>query len=271
MTQPLLVRGRGGPQVWTRRQRAWTPDAIGGLVARLLASDVAQADNTAVSSWTGRVSAFAFTQATGSKQPTYYSSTSAHLINGQPTVYFDGTDDLLRYNGLVTSASSGHLIAVVRMVALTVGTTGTVACTADEASTARYLYWGVDRPVSDGRVNLSQRNNDTAENLSSTTTAVPIAAGAVALEWASDSSAYSFRVNGTTQSKTVTAGADNGDWAGDTSARDNTVVGCLKRTAEINFGNFDAAELLWVDGALSAGDRTELNSYINTQYGITMA
>src|SRR5262245_14425997 len=50
-----------------------------------------QADNTALSTWTdGSAHHNDLTQASAGLKPTYYSTTSAKLINGKPTVWFNG-------------------------------------------------------------------------------------------------------------------------------------------------------------------------------------
>ncbi len=72
----------------------WTTDPVHGVWA----SDplwTPPADGGAVSSWRngGSVGTPNFTQATGTKQPTYRASTAA--FNNKPTVQADGTDDSL--------------------------------------------------------------------------------------------------------------------------------------------------------------------------------
>lgn len=251
---------------------AWEPDDLAGIAVWLRADDVAGADASQVTTWTDRIGAFQFTQATSSKKPTYYSSTSAHLINGQPTVYFDGVDDLLRVASII-SPSSGHVIVVGQIVSLpaTGANPETIFCSCDEAGPVRTWINRLTRPESDTNIAVSQRENDTTDVVQATTTALSV--GTVyALEWSSDSSAYGFRVNGTSQSKSATSGSDTGDWMADTTLRDSMAIGCTKFTSEIQFSNIDIAEIIVVsNSSISAGDRTSLNSYLNTRYGITMS
>lgn len=240
----------------------WDPDDISGLVARWLASDIAQADGSAVASWVDRIGSFDAAQATGSKQPLYYSAGATHPINSQPVVHLDGSD-ILVYAGTISTATSGHVFAVMRDHA---GTAAALLSTADEASTSRHLYFGT---ATSDVMRIVQRNADT-EDVINGSTARALNTPYLA-EWSSTGTAYGMRNNNTVQTLTVAAGADNGDWFGDTSARDNVTIGGLKNTGESLFIQADVAELIVVDGAISAGDRTNLNSYITTTYGLTLA
>lgn len=256
MPAPLMTRRRA--------VRPWSPDRLSNLGLRLVASDLAQADASATSSWTDRVAASAFTQATGAQQPLYYTSTSTHLIGGRPCVHFDGVNDLLRYTGDLTSALLGHvfIIAKPHAVAADVG----LLTTADEAGTQRFL---LAMATATSKVRAQQRNADTLDQVNGDTTLV--ADTNYLLEWASDGSAYSMRVNNTVQGKTVVSGADLGDWFGDTTLRDNVVVGALKRTTESNFFSGDIAEIIGLTDAISATDRISLNAYITSTYALTLA
>ena len=81
----------------------FAPTDIAGLLLWLKADALALSDGAAVSSWTdssgnGRH----FTQATGTRQPLYKSG----IIGGKPVVRFDGTDDLLTHAGVSTGSNS---------------------------------------------------------------------------------------------------------------------------------------------------------------------
>lgn len=243
---------------------AWTPASLTGIAAWLRADDLSgQADASAVSSWVDRVGSYNFEQATGSKQPTFYKTTSVELIGGQPTVSFDG-GDLLRYAGTIASATSGHALVV---------------CMLDNAATAnQHLYGSHDEATTTrnaelltnvSKVRWIQENADTPEifngstTLSSTTPYV--------LEVASSGTAYESRVNGAIQTLSFIAGSNNGDWFGDTTARDNVTIGARKSTTESLFFTGVIAEIIQVDNSnLSAGERTSLNTYLNDRYGFSL-
>ena len=70
-----------------------TPDKISGLKAWWKADSLGLTDGTAVSSWgDSSASGIALTQATSANQPIF----KTNIINGQPVVRFDGSNDRLR-------------------------------------------------------------------------------------------------------------------------------------------------------------------------------
>lgn len=242
----------------------WSPARLANLGAWLVASDVAQADASAAATWTGRVGN-AFAQATGSKQPLYYSSTSAHLINGRPCLHFDGVDDLLVFVGTLTTSLLGHIFVVMQAHSFT--SSPGIVSSADEAGTQKFTMAQI---LNTAFMRVTQRNADSVDQVNATTTTL-VADTDYLLEWASSGTVYDLRVNNTVQAKSVSLGADNGDWFGDTADRDNFVIGALKRTTEVNQFNGDIAEIIVLNAAIPAADRTSLNAYITENYGITLA
>lgn len=245
----------------------WYPSQISGVVAWLRAADmdVSRDDGGTVSSWVDRISALNFAQNFTSQRPFFYVSTAAHLINSQPCVHFDGSNDFVRYAGTLTTGIAGHIFVVMKAHSFT--STPSIVTSADEASTTRLLLAKLD--VS-GVAQATQQDTGTADQIRATTTTL-VAETPYLVEWASSGTVYDLRVNNTVQAKSVISGVDNGDWFGDTSARDNVVIGALKRTTETNFFDGDIAEVVIVDGAISAGDRTLFNTYITARYGLTLA
>lgn len=69
----------------------------GGLTAWFKADDLSGADGSAVTSWAnGALNGYDVTQGNATNQPKLYNSTSAKLINFNPALEFDGTNDYLR-------------------------------------------------------------------------------------------------------------------------------------------------------------------------------
>lgn len=249
---------------------AWTPASLTGISCWLRADDLnAQADASAVSSWVDRIAARDFAQATGSKQPTFYKTTSAKKIGGQSAVWFDG-GDLLRFAGTIGSPTSGYVIAVLKMETLpAVAANYAIWSSADEATAVRQVDRLISRPVSATVVRMLQRNNDTSDFLDGNT-GLAISTDYV-LEWSSTGTAYGAKVNNTVQTLTVGGGSDTGDWDGDTSDRDNMVIGARKNSAEGLFLAGGLAEIIAVNDAnMSAGERTSWNAYALARYGITL-
>lgn len=248
----------------------WDPGDLNGIVLWLRADDLAAlGDGASVASWVGR-KGNTFAQATGTKQPKVYTSTTAHLIGGQPAVTFDGTDDLLVLPLLFGSPQSGSIVAVLRVNAIAVAATASIFTASDEATTTKSFRANIARPTSDVVLQTRQENTDTADTVSSATTPLTIGTAYV-VEWSSTGSAYGFRVNDVAQAKTVIGGSDNGDWIGDSTARDNAVLGGLKRTTESTFASIDLAELFRTDNAtMSSDERALLNPYLNNRYGFSL-
>lgn len=250
------------------RRTRWSPAALPGVSLWLRADDLnGQADASAVSSWVDRIGSYDFAQATGAKQPTFYKTTSARLINGQPTVHFDGVDDLLRYAGVIGSPTSGHIVIVCQMTVPAPTGNGTLLSTADEASATRQVDCVVATPVATALIRQIQRNNDTADGLTGDTALTSDTD--YLLEWSSNGTTTAMRVNTTAQTITVSFGANNGDWWGDTADRDNVVLGARKNSSESLFFTGDIAEIIAVNGqAISASDRTSLSAYTTDRYGL---
>lgn len=248
---------------------AWAPSDLAGIAIWLRADDIAGADGVAVSSWLDRIASKNFAQATGSKQPLRYTTTSARLIGGQPVVTFDGVDDILRYAG-TTSPSSGHVILVARILAMP-GTnlTSDIYASCDEASTTRFFKLQInDNSGTTQNFATRQRNNDTTDNLEGSTTDLNVGDVHV-LEASSDSSTVSIKVDGVDQSILVNLGVNNGDWIADATARDSITIGASKTTSESLWTNIDIAEIIEVDGSnISAAERGRLDDYLSDRYSI---
>ncbi len=89
------------------------PATISGAKAWWKASSIAQADSSAVATWTDSISSIAPTQATAGSRPTYRTTQGP---NSTPAVSFDG-GDFLSVNGALStlfSANAGHIFIVMK-------------------------------------------------------------------------------------------------------------------------------------------------------------
>lgn len=241
------------------------PDNLPSIRCRLLASDVTGiAEAGAVTTWTDRINSYAFTQGTAGQRPLFYGATTAHTINGKPTIHFDGVDDLLRYVGTMTTATTGYIGMVIRPHS---GIAQDIITSADEATAVRYFAGPYITSVSSiARVAVQQRDNDTADNIYGDNAAITVEDPCF-LECGSSGTAWALRVNGTLTTLTTTTGSNTGDWFGDTSLRDSVVLGALKRTTEAGFFSGDIAEVIICDAGLPTEYREALQQYIGNTYG----
>lgn len=96
----------------------------------------------------------------------------------------------------------------------------------DEGSTS---YWLVVRIDTSGKVRVSQRNNDTTDNVTSTNV---IVSGSYYYGYVkSDGTSYEINLDGSIETPIVVSGTNSGDWYADTSNRDNLVMGAWIRTS----------------------------------------
>lgn len=217
------------------------------------ANDIPQSNGSAVSNWIGRING---KTVTAGNPPTFSSSG----VSGQPAVDFDGTNDSLITNTL-TNATSGCVVMVFRPDA--VNSDRVIWSSSATSTTTRRLFGGI---MPTGVVRMQQRDEDPDMQLTGNTT---LSAGAaVVVEWSTDGSVHTMRVNNSTQTITVGSGSNNGDWFGDTSSRNNFVIGALITTSSGFFFDGAVAYLGVFDAPLSSGDRTDLYAWITAIYGV---
>lgn len=242
----LVARSRSAPPTPASPAEVWW------------AGDLALADTDPVASWVGRINGVTVAQGTSGNRPAF----DIDGVGGCPSVAFDGTTDFLRHVGTLSTSLSGCVIAVISGAA---ASAQEVWASGDEASTTRYVEGQLS---STPRAVISQRNNDTNDVVTATTTTISSAAHIV--EWASSGTAYSLRVDNAVQSLTVSGGSNTGDWFGDTSARDNFTIGALVRTTTILYFGGRVAYLGVFDAPLADGDRGDLYAWLGAHYGIAV-
>lgn len=260
MMDDFLEFFAGGPEIFSRA--AFSPPDIAGLQLWLKAYEITGlSDGDPVTTWEdSHTSNNDFTQATAAKKPTY----QTNEINGLAVVRFDGTDDILTAANFL-SATAGTVFAVVRLTSA-ITYDKYIIGSADEAG-AGSSYWGLSPadaagfPFSKIQTRIS---GGTANVIDGSTT---ISAAAVYLMmWRSTDTAYTLRVDGNEETVTARSGADNGVWLGDVPGRDNFTLGALKWNAEYGYLKGDLGELVMYDTALSAGNISSVETYLNGRW-----
>jgi hypothetical protein len=100
-----------------------TGPPVAGYVAWYDATQISGlADGSALASWPDlSANAFNMTQATGANKPTYYKTTSASMINGHPSVSFNGSSDFMANGTLLNSTAPPATMFAVIKAASTAG------------------------------------------------------------------------------------------------------------------------------------------------------
>lgn len=240
----------------------FAPENISGVVEVLVASDIAQSDGSSIASWVGRVASSSFAQSTGTKQPTYRTSS----INTHPAADFDG-GDILVYAGTLTTANTGHVFVLVHFDDISVQRA--LVTSDDNAGTADSIVFqannlGSGAPQVYKTQAVGGLTSRTGPSNSLTTTPVYL------IEYNSDGSTWQVRINGVVRSTTL-LGSHDGDWFGDVPNRDHVTVGGLRLNgSDSNFLDGQVGVVVIVDGAISDSDRDQFYQWLNSNYGTTI-
>lgn len=195
---------------------------------------------------------FHATQATASKR-------AIVLHDGTRWVYrSDGIDDIYTGDPNISTALSGIVV---------VGTPGLAdvarVCTCFASGSSTDQLRRLEIGMNNNKVQILQRNNDTIDELISTTTSLTALTPYVN-SYISTGAAYQLRVNRVAQTLSATTGANTGDWFGDTASRMNfSLFARLLNSNEANFCAQDLATLIVADGAVSAADIARLERWVN--------
>ncbi len=226
------------------------------------ADDIAGDDGDAISSYDDKQSN-TWAQGTGSKQPLL--KKDANGINGHNVIRFDGTDDLLRYSGTLSTATSGTIFIVCRFTSA-LQNYQTLLASADEAGTGYYWLCRY-HDTTDPNFRIGQANNDTESGAYAHNETANAGQTYIA-QFSSTGTAYGFRIDRQEEEQT-TSGGGQGDWFGDTSNRDSVTLGALKRSSEIHFLKGDIAEWLVFDSNLSDANKKSIEDYLTEKYKYT--
>lgn len=258
-----------GAKVWDGSH--WVP-AVGtlpadpiptGSVAHWKAEDLllTMRDGAGVPGWMDRLSGNVVAQPAPSARPLL----AVDGIGGRPALVFDGSNDVLVQTNPapVSTATTGSVLAVVDY---TVTGSQWFWSTGDDGSSVRYMGG-----ASDGTTQLRVQSNNNTPGGADVVYATP-PTGPTIIEWTSGGGAWTIRFNNTPQSLTVASGSNNGRWFGGVANRDRFALGALVFNNTTNqFFNGRMSELLVVDGAMSAEERSDLYGLWGDRYGIAVA
>lgn len=209
------------------------------LVLHLDASELSLSDDDPVTSWTDLSdNDYHATQSTGDYQPTF----KTNILNGNPVVRFDGTDDYLETTSFSSALSQPNTIFVVWQT----NSTGT--------------QFAIDGITTTDRNSIYQRSGEIAFYAGSTqeyTRDTPF-------DWLITTALFD--------------GSGSEIWEnGDSKATGNTgsqsLTGALigSRVEYRNFLDGDIAEIIIYDRALSFSEQTDVEYYLSRKYGFSMS
>lgn len=207
---------------------------------------------------------FDFSQSTDANKPTLLHDGKRWVFSPPLT-----TGIMIRSSIDISSASLGFACYAMPTPPTLAG--AYVFASADEGTSTR--YWGITADGSSaGKARITQRNGDTADDLSGDSN---IAAGtALLVDWRSDGATYVGNVNGVQQALTAGSGANTGDWFGDTSNRDNFTLFGLKRFSGEGSQIGPSClltDLILCDSVPSSDDRKRLRRWLNLQRKLGIA
>ncbi len=244
----------------------WTPSKfVDGIkpVCWLNADIVSGNDGDLVSTWNDSSgNSNNFTQA-GAKRPVLKKGLNG--INGRNIIRFDGSSNLMVASNF-SSTTEGSIFVVFRLSSPVSTLQQQLVSSADESGNAYYFWLTGCVSNSTPIIQISQRNNDTVDDLRGSTNLganIPILIGFI-----SNGTSYTARYRGSNETFTIITGANTGDWFGDTLNRDNITIGASKRNTETRFLKGDIAEILIYPVALSTVGCITVERYLALKYGI---
>ncbi|WP_449386895.1 hypothetical protein [Chryseobacterium lineare] len=205
--------------------------------------------STGVSQWNNAVGTYNLTQATSANQPAY--NTANNIINFNPSVRFDGSNDLLLAANVPISEvasgsspySSSHYIVYRGL-----------------STTSKVLY--VSATNSPSSWNVAQTDGGLAYITNRGISSSAVAANEIRLqEFDGTSNAASSYINGLVKSSTLGAAT------GPSGANPFFSVGATPEGA--NYTNSDIAEVIVYNTAQPSG-RQKIESYLAIKYGLTL-
>lgn len=214
-------------------------------------------DGEPILGWQDRKAGKLFQQSTSTKRPTYTLQDAD--FNSNPSLTFDGTDDLLALADAYLFDTAGTVMIVFKQV--TTGDAEDFFASADDATTTKNLAIG-QRTAAYG---ITQNDAGTADTVYGGTT--PDTTTHL-LTVSTSGTAYTVRLDGVAESLTAGSGTNSGDWFGDTSARDNMTIGARKTSSESNQANVKIAEILVYSEQLTGDDLTNAEAYLIEKYAI---
>jgi hypothetical protein len=226
---------------------AFSPSDISGLVLWLDADAIdGLNDGDPVTTWEDQSSeGNDATQATGSAKPTY----QTNELNGKPIVRFDGTDDAL--DGARPVSSTGTMFIVAKQASAVSSTTKTLVSLDDGLHSQIFTD-------SDSHASAWNYYADNADGIIANIGGAAADWSIIVVKW-SDNANIAFYVDGAT-------GPADDPFNDSITAADVYRLGLDHDDSTP--GDFDVAEMLIYDTALSDGDREDVEDYLTTKYDL---
>lgn len=231
----------------------FTPASITGLIAWYDANAITgQADNTSLSAWPDMSgNSYDLAQATGAKQPTYYSSTSGKTINSKPAVWFDGTDDWM------VAGSTKTLQPVTAFAVVQLYQTGQITIIGSSTNSGPFDIEG-----NAGKLELQKQQIAACTDSVAT---VPATTSVVGVTY--DGSAG---VNGTTATYYINSHTADSSPAFAQQFTAGAVQLGANGATQIAVFNGPIAEVVIYNNVIGATDRQSLVNYLGTKWGVTV-
>jgi len=217
------------------------------------------ADGNPIVEWGSKEgSSYKFLQATAAKRPA--AAMGVNGINSETAVEFDGANLLVLASAPLQSAASLTQVLPIETGATAFAADQVIFATSDEATATAYLCVGID---SAGKVYVEV--NDAATVYRATGSTVLSTSTAYLITVRDSGSAIGIDVSGTAQ--TI---AETGSYKGisDLAGLDNTTLGALKHTSEVDHFEGKIAEKVTYVPTISAGDETAVESYADSRYAL---
>lgn len=230
-----------------RPSQHFRPNQIAALDLWLRADTVAGADNDAIQTWVDESGAgHDAAQASATLRPLL----KVAIINNKPILRFDGSNDAMTSTIIAGAAKTVFVVGIKRSAPST-----TAMCLISLGFNAQLLFtfttsfanYGYNRNAATASVDLG---------------GAPQSAGVFAFNFASASSVKHW----------VTGGGVGGTFDPDDSA--STSVRCdigWANGGALNEGDFDVAEVIVYNAALSIADTNRVGSYLASKYALTWA
>ena len=221
--------------------------------------------SNAVSAWLDRsANAYNFTQSTGANQPVWTESE----FGGNAGLIFDGTNDSLEVSvsNPFSSSQSFSYFAVHKSQAN--NNDNNYFGMGDLGGTDVFLLAkGDNTNIRTNGIRIATVLAGTLNEVAGGTAINDNASKLITIE--SNSSAWSGRLRGVSETLTVVTngGSNNGNAPGDFTTLDNITIGMFRRNTT-SFARSNFAAILFYTSQISSSDRTKVENYLISKYGL---
>ncbi len=273
MKTPLIFDNRGptqfGPTSFiSPSEEAPSPfsfDSINGLaidINPVLSKIDAVLDGDPIETLNDSKNNYVFSQSTLAKKPLWNQSDSN--FNSQPSMTFDGIDDLLILGSQPLVGGVGVAFIVCRD--LHVGPVNKSALSAaDTGSSSRYIKFRA--PNYRARIDVVFNQGAVDAEVEGST---PIVNGTPYILTTVAQGSWSFFVNANNEVETTLSHGNTGKWIGDVPSPNNIVVGAVKNNIEFESFEGEIARILIYNASLTQGNIDTIHTELSNLYGISI-